>query len=238
MSKRPASHAGGEYAVGLRNGVAIGLGYLSVSFAFGVAAARAGVQLWAAVVISMTNLTSAGQLAGLSVIAACGPVVELILTQLVINLRYALMSLSLSQKLDPSVTDAQRLLIAFGNTDEIFAVSSGRDRPVTARYFAGLLTLPWICWTLGTLLGAAANRILPASILEALGIAIYGMLIAIVLPAARRDRTVALVVITAVVLSCAFRWLPGLSSVSGGFAIIICGVAASVLGAILRPVED
>lgn len=238
MSKEPAERAGKEYAGGLKDGVAIGLGYLSVSFAFGVAAAREGVPLWAAVAISMTNLTSAGQLAGLSVIAACGPFVELILTQLVINLRYALMSLSLSQKLDPSVSDAQRLLIAFGNTDEIFAVSSGRDRPVTASYFAGLLTLPWICWTLGTLLGAAANRVLPASILEALGIAIYGMLIAVVLPAARRDRAVAMVVAAAVVLSCAFAWVPGLKTVSAGFAVIICGVAASVLGAVLRPVEE
>ena len=238
MSKQPAAGPEKEYAVGLRDGIAIGLGYLSVSFAFGVAAARAGVPLWAAVVISMTNLTSAGQLAGLSVIAACGSFVELILTQLVINLRYALMSLSLSQKLDPSVTDGQRMLIAFGNTDEIFGVSSGRDRPVTARYFAGLLTLPWICWTLGTLLGAAANRVLPASVLEALGIAIYGMLIAVVLPAARRDRAVAMVVIVAVVLSCAFTWVPGLNAVSSGFAVIICGVAASVLGAVVWPVED
>ncbi len=227
-----------EYRSGLKDGVAIGLGYLSVSFAFGVAAVKAGIPLWAAVLISMTNLTSAGQLAGISVIAACGSMLETALTQLVINLRYALMSLSLSQKLDPSVTDGQRYLIAFGNTDEIFAVSSGRERPVTTRYFLGLMTLPWICWAAGTFLGAAANRILPRDVLSALGIAIYGMLIAIVLPAARKDRAVAMVVLTAAVLSCGFRWLPFLRGVSSGFAIILCGIAAAVLGALLHPVEE
>ena len=227
-----------EYRSGLKDGVAIGLGYLSVSFAFGVAAAKAGIPLWAAVLISATNLTSAGQLAGISVIAACGSRLETALTQAVINLRYALMSLSLSQKLDPSVTDGQRYLIAFGNTDEIFAVSSGRERPVTTRYFLGLMTLPWICWTAGTFLGAAANRVLPHDVLSALGIAIYGMLIAIVRPAARKDRAVALVALTAAVLSCGFRWLPILRDVSSGFAIILCGIAAAALGALLHPVEE
>lgn len=227
-----------DYQQGLRDGLAIGLGYLSVSFAFGVTAVHAGIPLWAAVLISMTNLTSAGQLAGVSVIAACGSVLEVALTQVVINLRYALMSLSLSQKLDSSVTGPQRYAIAFGNTDEIFAVASSRPKPFTASYFYGLMTLPWVCWSGGTLLGAAADKILPGSILSALGVAIYGMLIAVVLPAAKKSGAVAFVALVAVALSCAFHWLPGLSQVSGGFTIIICGVVAATVGALLHPVED
>jgi len=227
-----------DYRSGLKDGIAIALGYLSVSFAFGVTAVRAGIPLWAAVVISMTNLTSAGQLAGIGVIASCGSLLEVAATQLVINLRYALMSLSLSQKMDSSVTAQQRLMIAFGNTDEIFAVSSGREHPIKASYFYGLMTLPWICWSGGTLLGAAADKVLPVGVLSALGVAIYGMLIAVVLPAAKSDRSVALVALIAVALSCIIHYLPAFAGISGGFSVIICGIMAAAVGAVLHPVEE
>ncbi len=225
------------YLKGVKNGLPIGLGYLSVSFAFGVAAVHAGLPIWAAVAISMTNLTSAGQLAGLGVIAASGSMIEMALTQLVINLRYALMSVSLSQKLDESVKPLQRLGVAFGNTDEIFAMAINAPEPLKARYFYGLMTLPYIGWAGGTLLGAAADQILPASVLSALGVAIYGMLVAVVVPASRKSKTVALVVLIAVMLSSAFKWIPGLNTVSGGFSIIICGLIAATVGALVRPVE-
>ncbi len=226
------------YLKGVKNGLPIGLGYLSVSFAFGVAAVHAGLPLWAAVAISMTNLTSAGQLAGLGVIAASGSMIEMALTQLIINLRYALMSVSLSQKLDDSVNTPHRLAIAFGNTDEIFAMAIDYPEKVKARYFYGLMTLPYIGWAGGTLLGAVADQILPASVLSALGVAIYGMLVAIVVPASKKSKTVALVAIIAVTLSSCFKWIPGLNTVSGGFSVIICGVVAATVGALVRPVED
>ena len=227
-----------DYSRGVRDGLPVGLGYFSVSFAFGVAAAQAGLPVFAAVVISMTNLTSAGQLAGLSVIAAGGSWFEMALKQLVINLRYALMSVSLSQKLDQKVTTLDRFLMAFGNTDELFAIASGCPGSITAPYFYGLMTLPWLCWSGGTLLGASASRILPAAVLSALGVAIYGMFIAILVPAARRSGAVAAVVAVAVALSCCFSWIPLFRRVSGGFAIILCAVAAAAVGALIRPVED
>ena len=227
-----------SFSQGVRDGVSIGLGYLSVSFAFGVAAVHAGLPLWAAVAISMTNLTSAGQLAGLGVITAGGSMIEMALTQLIINLRYALMSISLSQKLDPSVRMGDRFVMAFGVTDENFAIAVAQPKTVTARYFFGLMTLPILCWTGGTLLGAAAGSILPASVLSALGVAIYGMFVAIILPVAKRSAAVAGVALGAAALSCCFAWIPMLNRVSGGFAIILCAVIAAAVGAILRPVEE
>ncbi len=226
------------YLKGVKNGLPIGLGYLSVSFAFGVAAVHAGLPLWAAVAISMTNLTSAGQLAGLGVITAAGGMLEMALTQLIINLRYALMSVSLSQKLDDSVKTPQRLAIAFGNTDEIFAMAIDYPEKVKAPYFYGLMTLPYIGWAGGTLLGAVADQILPASVLSALGVAIYGMLVAIVVPASKKSKTVALVAIISVALSSGFKWIPVLNRVSGGFAVILCGIIAATVGALVRPVEE
>jgi predicted branched-subunit amino acid permease len=227
-----------EYFLGLKAGIPVGLGYFSVSFAFGVAAVQGGLSILQAVIISLTNLTSAGQVAGLSIILSAGTLIEMAATQFIINLRYALMSISLSQKLDKSVTLLDRMILSFGVTDENFAIAVNRGRSVTAPYFFGLMTLPILCWTGGTFFGAAAGSILPASILSALGVAIYGMFVAIVLPVAKKSLSVALVTLLAILLSCAFAWVPGLNAVSSGFAIIISAIVAALVGALFFPREE
>ena len=175
----------GTLRQGIRHGIPIGLGYLSVSFAFGMKAVGDGLTVLQAVLISMTNLTSAGQIAALPLMAGGASLAEMALTQLTINLRYALMSLSLSRKLDGSMGTLQRLVFSFANTDEIFAVASSQPGKVGKYYLYGLMIAPWIGWSLGTFLGAAAGTLLPAFVRSALGIAIYGMFLAIILPPAR-----------------------------------------------------
>ena len=175
-----------SFPKGLGDGVPIGLGYFSVSFAFGISAVAAGVPVWGAALISMTNVTSAGQFAGLGLIAAGAPLAEQALTQLIINLRYALMSLSLSQKLAPGIGVLERLIMAFVNTDEVFAVASAQKGMVGRRYFYGLMIAPYLGWSGGTILGAAAGAVLPEAVQSALGIAIYGMFLAIIIPPAKK----------------------------------------------------
>ena len=223
---------------GIRHGIPIGLGYLSVSFAFGMKAVGDGLTVLQAVLISMTNLTSAGQIAALPLMAAGASLAEMALTQLTINLRYALMSLSLSRKLDGSMGTLQRLVFSFANTDEIFAVSSAQSGKVGKRYLYGLMLAPWIGWSLGTFLGAAAGTLLPEFVRTALGIAIYGMFLAIILPPARKNGPVCFVVLVAVALSLCFHYIPGLNTVSSGFVIIICGVLAAAAGAWLFPAGE
>lgn len=227
-----------HFSQGLRDGVPIGLGYLSVSVTFGVMAAAAGLPVWAAVMISMTNLTSAGQFAGLSLITGGAPLFEMALTQLVVNIRYSLMSLSLTQKLSGSIRTLDRLFLSFFNTDEIFAVASMREGLLGRRYLCGLALIPYLGWSGGTLIGAVAASLLPDRAASAFGIAIYGMFLAIIVPPARHNRAVLGVVSLSVTLSCLFQWLPALKGISSGFVIIICAVAASALGALLRPVEQ
>lgn len=227
-----------SFFAGLRDGVPIGLGYLSVSLTFGMMAVMNGLPVWSACAISMTNLTSAGQFAGLTLIAAGGGFVEMALTQLVINLRYALMSLSLSQKFSPGVGLADRLFIAFTVTDEIFAVTASQPGEVGRRYSFGLAVMPYLGWSLGTLCGAVASGFLPAAAQSALSIAIYGMFIAIVVPVAKRSRAVLGVAALAAALSCAMRYLPVLSAVGSGFAIILCTVIAAGAGAVLAPLPE
>lgn len=227
-----------SFKQGLRDGMPIALGYLSVSFTFGMMAVSGGLPVLAAVAVSMTNLTSAGQFAGLELILSGGAFFEMALTQLVINLRYALMSVSLSQKLHKSVTLLDRLLIAFGNTDEIFAVASGQKGEVGKRYMYGLIFTPYFGWAGGTFIGAAASTLLPESVRSALGIAIYGMFLAIFIPPMKYNKAIAAVVLIAAGMSVAFRYIPYLNTVSGGFVIIICAVTAAVVGALLNPVAD
>ena len=231
---------------GLKDGVPIALGYLSVSFTFGMMAVSGGLPVSVAVAISMTNLTSAGQFAGLSLLFAGGGYFEMALTQFVINLRYSLMSVSryslmsvsLSQKFHKSVTLLERLLIAFGNTDEIFAVASGQKGEVGAKYMFGLISLPYVGWALGTFIGAAASALLPESVRSALGIAIYGMFLAIFVPPMKKSKAVLTVVLLAAGLSCAFTYFPVLNRVSSGFVIIICAVVAAAVGAWMRPIKE
>ena len=223
---------------GIRHGIPIALGYLGVSFAFGMKAVAGGLTVLQAVLISLTNLTSAGQVAALPLMAGGASLTEMALTQLTINLRYALMSLSLSRKLDGTMGMFQRMFFSFANTDEIFAVASSQPEKVGKTYLYGLMLTPWIGWSLGTFLGAAAGTLLPAFVRTALGIAIYGMFLAIILPPARKSRPVRFVVLAAVALSLCFHYIPGLNTVSSGFVIIICGVAAAALGAWRYPAEE
>lgn len=224
-----------DFMKGIRHGIPIALGYLSVSFAFGMKAVGDGLTWLQAVLISATNLTSAGQMAGLPLMLGGASLTEMALTQLTINLRYGLMSLSLGRKLDRSMGTLQRLIFSFANTDEIFAVASSQPGQVGKHYLYGLMLTPFLGWTLGTLLGGVAGTLLPPFVRSALGIAIYGMFLAIILPPSREKQPVRFVVLVSVGLSLCFRYLPGLNQVSSGFVIIICAVAAAAAGAALYP---
>lgn len=227
-----------EYRAGLHGGLPVGLGYFSVSFGFGAMAAAQGIKALDAALISVTNLTSAGQFAGLTLIIAAATLWEMVLTQLVINSRYALMSLALSQRMGQRIGFLPRLAIAFINTDEIFALAMARQGPLTTPFMLGLGTLPIIGWTGGTLLGALAGSVLPVSIRTALGVMLYGMFIAIVVPPAKKEKPILAAVVLALVFSCLFAWAPGLKEVSAGISIVICTVGAAALCAVLFPIQD
>lgn len=223
---------------GISDGIPIALGYFSVSIGFGLMAVSKGIPPIVAFLMSVTNLTSAGQVAGVDVIYHGGTLVEMAVAQFVINMRYALMSVSLSQKMHKDVMFFDRLWIAFGNTDEIFAVSSSKNGEIGKRYMAGLIFMPVIGWSSGTIIGAVAGTLLPGVVISALGIAIYGMFVAVFVPPMKKSGAVSAVVVLSALLSCAFAFLPLLNKVSGGFVIIICAVVAATVGAIIKPVAD
>ena len=225
-----------EFRRGMYHGIPIGLGYLSVSFGFGIMAVKAGLTTLAAAVISASNLTSAGQAAGVGIIAAGGTLLEMALVQLTINLRYSLMALSLSQRLDKSFTMPHRMLAAFGITDEIFAVSYGQKDIITPWYMYGMILVSFTGWVSGTILGASAGQLLPSDISAALTIMLYGMFIAIIIPPARKEKSILAVIIAAAVISILFKFV--FTFVSGGFSVIISAVLASAAASLIFPVKE
>lgn len=226
-----------RFLKGIKDGLPICFGYLSVSFAFGIFSITNGLKSFEALLMSMTNVTSAGQLSAVPIIMGGGTLFEIALTQFIINLRYSLMSVSLSQKFGKSIKLIDRFILAFVNTDEVFAVASSQPEKLDKYYMYGLILTPYVGWSAGTFIGALAGDIFPASVISALGVAIYGMFIAIILIPSKKSKSTALCVIFAIALSCAFYFIPVLKRIPQGFSIIICAVIASALFSIIAPVK-
>lgn len=225
-----------DFVKGLQHGFPICLGYFFVSFGVGIMASKCGISPWMAALISLTNLTSAGQVAGIGVIAAGGSYIEMILTQLLINCRYCLMGLSLSQNLDKSFKPFHRATVAFGITDEIFGVASGQKEPLKPTYMYGMILIATAGWTSGTLLGGICGDVLPSNLVNALGVMLYGMFIAVIIPPIRESLKNLAVIILASAVSCIIYF--GFPQITSGFAIIISAIVASVIMAIVKPVDD
>ncbi len=225
-----------QYLKGMYHGLPICIGYLSVSFGFGLLAVKSGLNIWEATLISLTNLTSAGQIAGVGIIAASGTVVEMILTQLIINIRYSLMAISLTQKLDDSFTTFQRMIVSFGITDEVYALAASYPLDLNKKYMKGLIITPIIGWVGGTLLGASAGAALPAFITDSLGILLYGMFIAIIIPPCKKQKSLICVVTIAAVISVLLKYFAPF--ISGGFSVIISAVSSAVISALLFPLKE
>lgn len=227
-----------DYKYGFKKGIPIALGYLPVSFSFGFMGASGGLPVWFVVFISMTNLTSSGQLAGTNLILHGGTLLEITLNTLIINLRYMLMSLSLSQKVEKKTSLLHRLIFSFGITDETFALAATEPKSLSYSYMYGLITGPFCGWTLGTLIGACTSNLLPDSLKGAMGIALYAMFIAIIIPPAKKSNHVLYIVLLSITITCIFRYIPLFSFISYGFSIIIATIISAALGAFLFPVND
>lgn len=227
-----------QYVHGVKKGFPIFLGYLPVSFTFGFMAVSGGMPVWLAVLVSVTNLTSAGQFAGTNLIFAQAGVLELALTTFVINLRYSLMSLSLSQKLKPGIPVWKRLIFSFGITDETFVIASMEPGRLSAGFLLGLMTLPFVGWSLGTFLGGTVSTLLPLTLQQSMGIGLYAMFIALIIPASREKKEVCFVVALAVIFSCLLKYMPLLRKISSGFRIILATILAAGTGAFLFPAGE
>lgn len=225
--------------MGAKDGFPIALGYFAVAIAFGVASVTFGFPWWSPIVISLTNFTGSGQAVGVQLLAtAATTLAELAVTMIIINIRYALMSVSISQRLSPKVTIFQRCILAFGMTDENFAVAISRNREITFGYMIGVELTAFSGWVGGTIVGALAGNFLPPQILTAFGIALPAMFVAIIVPPCKKSVPILIVTVTAVALSCLFYYVPYLRDLNKGWVYVICGLTAACLGALIFPVKE
>lgn len=227
-----------QFFYGLKRGFPISMGYLPVSFTFGLMAVNGGLPLWLTVFISLSNVTSAGQFAGTNLILLGASYFEITLTTFIINIRYMLMSLSLSQKLNSKITILERFILAFGITDETFSVASLESGKLTFPYMIGLISTPIAGWTFGTFLGGFISTSLPVSLSNAMGIALYGMFIAIIVPPSKQSRQVLFIVLLSVIVTCILRYIPIFSFISNGFRVIIATIIGAGIGSLLFPQKE
>ncbi len=227
-----------DFLDGSKQSLPIALGYFPVSFTFGLMAVKGGIPVWIVILISMTNLTSAGQFAGTNLIIAGAGLAEITITTFVINIRYMLMSLSLSQKIVQGIPGYKRWIMSFGITDETFTVAAMQKKDITFSFMTGLEVLPYIGWAAGTAAGAIVCTILPEPLQNSMGIALYAMFIALVIPATKKSKAALIVAGCAIFISSLIKWVPVFSAISGGWRIIIATFIACTIGAKLFPVED
>lgn len=227
-----------KFRQGMKDALPICIGYLSVALAFGVLAVRNGWPLWAPPLISATNLSGTGQFAAIDLLNASATLMEIACATLIINARYFLMSVSLSQKLPSEIKGWQRFIIAFGNTDENYAVAMAKQQPLTFSYMMGVILCSFLGWFFGTVIGTFAGNIVPEVLSSAFGISLYAMFLAIIIPPSKESKSVLFTVILSAAVSILIYFLPSLSGLGNGWSIIICGILSAVIAAILFPVKE
>lgn len=220
---------------GMRDGIPIGLGYFAVSFSLGIAAKNAGLTPFQGFLASLLCNASAGEYAGFTLIAAGATYLELAIVTLIANARYLLMSCAMSQRLDPDMPGFHRPLMAFHITDELFGIAIARPGCLNPYYSYGAVLVAAPCWAAGTALGAIAGGLLPLRLVSAFSVALYGMFLAVIIPAARQSKVIAGLIILCFGASYGAAHLPVTSQISDGTRTIILTVALSSAAALLFP---
>ena len=223
---------------GMRDGIPIGWGYLAVAFSLGIAARNAGLNAAQACLASLLCNASAGEYAGFTVIAANASYIEMAFLTLIANARYILMSCAMSQRMSPSTGSFHRIIMGFDITDELFGIAMARPGSLNPYYTYGAMLVSIPMWAAGTAIGTAAGNILPLSLVSAFSVALYGMFLAVIIPPARRDRVICLIVAVCFALSLAASKLPYISTVSEGTRTVILTVVISSAAALLFPRKE
>lgn len=226
------------YRRGLKAGIPIGLGYLAVAFTLGIAARQAGLNAFQATLTSFLINASAGEFVGFTLIAAGAGYLEVAIMEAVANARYLLMSFSLSQKLHPDTGILHRMLIGWYVTDEVFGVSISAPGYLNPYYTYGAISLACPGWALGTCLGVIMGNVLPADVVNALSVGLYGMFIAIFVPPCKKSRAILIIVAISMALSYLINIIPAFDAVSSGVKTIILTVAISAAAAVIVPVKE
>lgn len=220
---------------GMKDGIPIGLGYLAVSFSLGIMARKVGLTPFQGFLASLLCNASAGEYAGFTVIGAMASYLEMAIAILIANARYLLMSCSMSQRMKPGLSLRHRLIMAFDITDEVFAISIARDGWLNPYYTYGAMVTTMPFWAIGTALGVIAGNIMPERLVSAFSVALYGMFLAVIIPPAKKDKVIALIIAICFAISFSSSYIPFLKDLSDGTRTILFTIVISAVAALLFP---
>lgn len=223
---------------GMRDGIPIAAGYLVVAFTLGIVAKNAGLNDTQGALASFFNLASAGEYAGFVTISEDAAYFEIILVTLIANARYLLMTSVLSQKFSRKTSFIHRLGVGFGTTDEIFGITVARRGAINPYYNYGAMLVAVPAWTIGTAIGIDMGNILPNSAVSALGVALYGMFLAIIIPPARQDKIICALIIISFIASFIAYALPVVGDLSAGTRTIILTLIIAGGAAYFKPIKE
>lgn len=226
------------FLLGMQDGLPIGFGYLAVSFSLGIAARKVGLTPLQGFLASFLTNASAGEYAAWTVIGEAAPYIEMFFAILIANARYFLMACALSQRFSPDTKLRHRLLVGFDLTDEIFGITIARPGYLNPFYSYGAMTVALPSWAIGTALGIVIGNILPVRAVSALSVSLYAMFLAIIMPPAKKDKVIAVLITICFAASYAFARLPMFAFMSSGTRTIILTVVIAGVASVLFPVKE
>ena len=227
-----------QFFRGVRTGIPIALGYLAVGFTLGITAKNAGLTAFQSGLTSLLVSASAGQYAAFTMMAAQSGYLEIAIMEAVTNARYILMSCALSQKLPETTKTWHRLTMGFAVTDEIFGMAIAEEDKLNPYYYFGMMAIAVPLWALGTFLGTSVGNVLPGSVVSALSVGLYGMFLAVIIPASKKNRIILGVVVVSMAASFALEVIPWFAAIASGTRTILLTVVIASAAAVLFPVKE
>ena len=225
---------------GLRDGIAIGLSYIPAAMAISIAATRQNFPFGIWELMSALLYSSSAQAAILNLLSnGATAFLIYILTVSIMNFRHVLFSLSLSQKLDSKIGVFGRVLFAPFNTDEIYSIVVQQPGKIKSSYLLGISIIPYLGQIAGITAGFLFTQSLPESLKSAMGITLYAVFLALIVPPMRKSVQVLIAVVLAGVISWALECIPAIKAgLPAGAPMIICTLLTCTLGAIFMPVSS
>lgn len=239
ISKENSKYRLREFTSGVKEGIPIAIGYIPIAITFGLISKSSGIPGFVSISMSFFIYAGASQFIGVNLMAVGASTMEIVMTTLILNFRHFLMTSSLSQRIEEKTPKKLLSILAFGVTDETFAVLSLRkEEKINPWLTLGLNFIAFSSWNVGTSIGIIIGDAIPKILSSSMGIALYAMFIGLLIPSIKNSRPVLIIAIISIAVSSLLHWIPIFSFISKGWSIIISTVTAASIGAVLYKKEE
>ena len=222
-----------NFLYGLKMSVPVMLGFIPVAIAFAIMASSAGMSSGESVAMSVMVFAGASQMMAVGMIAEGAGQIAIVVATFIMNLRHFIMSTCVFGRMKKTGL-AERLLCSFGVTDESFAIFTTTEKERCDKwYFFGVFLGTYSSWIVGTIIGTFLGSILPASVSNSLGIALYAMFIALLVPNVKGNWRLLLVVVITALINKALRFF-----IDSSWALVFSTLVGAGIGMFIIKDED